>query len=137
MHSNGELRGKGSQVLTDYTKGDTMGKKSLFSPAQNDQAYAKISFYGTEGSGKTHSASLVVIGLHNYLKERGQPEGSNPILFADTETGSGWVKPMFDKAGIEMEVNKTRAFKILPDMIWEAEERKCILLIDSLNSLLE
>ena len=66
---------------------------SLFSPATNDQAYLKAGFFGQEASGKTYSATQLVIGLHGLLKEKGLPEGDNPVLFMDTETGSSWVKP--------------------------------------------
>ena len=93
---------------------------SLFSQASNDQAYLKAGLFGQQGSGKTFTSSRIVVGMHSYLKERGLPEGDNPVMFADTETGAAWVKPMFDEAGIELRVAKTRAFSNLVPMINEA-----------------
>lgn len=105
----------------------------LFTAATNDQAYLKAGLFGQQASGKTYTASLMAIGLHVYLKEAGFPEGDNPVLFADTETGASWVQPLFKDAGVELQVSHTRAFSHLVPMINEAEGLKSILLIDSLT----
>ena len=78
----------------------------LFRDATNDQAYFKAGLMGLTGSGKTYTSVLLAIGLHQYLKEHNQPEGSNPIMFLDTETGSDWVRDMFDEAGIKLLVRR-------------------------------
>lgn len=106
---------------------------SLFTAATNDQAYLKAGLFGQQASGKTYTASLMAIGLHAHLKQCGLPEGDNTVLFADTETGAAWVRPMFEEAGVKLEVAKTRAFSHLVPMIQEAETLKSILLIDSLT----
>ncbi len=106
---------------------------SLFTPVTNDQAFLKCGFFGRQGAGKTYTASQMVIGLHKYLKKQGLPEGDNPVLMMDTETGRSWVRGMFAEEGIELEASNVRAFRSLVPAMAEAEERKCILLIDSLS----
>lgn len=85
------------------------------------------------GDGKTHTASLVAIGLVQLLRERGFPAGDRPVMFLDSESGSDWVKPLFDAADIELEVAKTRAFVDLKDAVCETEARGCVLIADSLT----
>lgn len=106
----------------------------MFRPATNDQAFLKCGIFGRPGSGKTYTSAEFVIGFREYLHERKLPEGHNPVLMLDTETGSSWVRNKFTKAKIPFEVAKTRAFASLVPAIREAEKRKSILLIDSLTS---
>jgi hypothetical protein len=44
------------------------------------------------------------------------------VFFLDTETGSDWVKPQFEVAGIPLFTAKTRAFKDLRAAVKEARE---------------
>lgn len=105
-----------------------------FTEAVADQAYAKFGFFGLQGSGKTYTATKVAIGLHKLLTERGLPGGGDtPVFMLDTETGSDWIRPMFEAAGIKFMVNKTRAFKSLEPSINEVEKAHGILLIDSVT----
>lgn len=106
---------------------------SLFKPATNDQAYLKMGVMGFTGSGKTYTASLIARGLHKILRERKVPGGDSPVFFADTETGSDWVRDDFAKDGIPLEVSKTRAQKDLVPMIREVEKCKGIVIIDSIT----
>ncbi len=105
----------------------------LFSKAENTQAYLKMGLMGLAGSGKTHTAAISAIGLIQYLRERKLPEGDKPVFFADTETGSSYVKPHFDKAGIDLFTSKTRAFSDLVAIINEAEANAGILMLDSIT----
>jgi hypothetical protein len=105
----------------------------LFKKATNAQAFLKMGIQGFAGDGKTHTASLVAIGLVQLLRERGFPAGDRPVMFLDTETGSDWVKPLFDAAHIELEVAKTRAFVDLKDAVKETEARGCVLIADSIT----
>ena len=105
----------------------------LFEEATNTQAYLKMGLMGLAGSGKTFTSALTAIGLINYLRERNLAEGAKPVFFADTETGSSYVKPHFDKAGIKLFTAKTRAFSDLVALVKEAEEGAGILLIDSIT----
>lgn len=106
---------------------------SLFKPAENSMAFAKVGFMGAAGSGKTHTATLFAIGLIKHLKERGIVDANKPAFMIDTEQGSAWVKPMFDEAGIPLMVAKTRAFKDLVAATREAEQHASVLLVDSIT----
>lgn len=106
---------------------------ALFTKAANTQAYMKAGLMGLAGSGKTHTSTLIAIGLMQLLKERKLPEGDRPVFFADTETGSSYVKHQFDTAGIELFTAKTRAFSDLCAMVNEAEKGAGLLIIDSIT----
>jgi len=106
---------------------------SMFKEAENQMAYLKAGFMGFQGSGKTTTATKLAVGLQKLLTERGLPGGGAPIFFADTETGADWVKRDCDEAGVNLLVNKTRAFKHLVPMVDEVEKTKSILIIDSIT----
>lgn len=106
---------------------------SLFKPAENTMAFLKAGIMGEAGSGKTHTATLLAIGLVKYLRANKLPGHDKPAFMLDTENGSSWIKPMFDEAGIELRVAKTRAFKDLVPAVNDAEKNASILLIDSLT----
>jgi AAA domain len=110
---------------------------SLFKPAENTMAYFKAGFMGEAGSGKTHTATLTAIGLVQHLRKLKIKGSEKPVYFLDTEQGSAWVKPMFDDAGIELRVAKTRAFKDLVAAVKEAEANGSVLLIDSISHFWE
>ena len=100
---------------------------SILQKAEPEMAFLKMGIYGEAGSGKTYTASKVAIGLHKHSKAK------KAIGFLDTETGSDFVLPMFNDAGIELMVAKTRAFKDLLDGIDEAEKDCSILILDSIT----
>jgi len=106
---------------------------TLFSKATNAQAYLKAGFMGFAGDGKTYTATQLAIGLVNLMRERELPTGDRPAYFLDTETGSDWVQPQFEKANIELHTAKTRAFVDLVEAVREAEQNSSILLIDSIS----
>jgi len=110
---------------------------SLFKPAGDTMAFFKAGFMGEAGSGKTHTATLVTIGLIQHLRKKGIPGSEKPVFMLDTEQGSAWVKPMFDDAGIELMVAKTRAFKDLVPALREAERNSSAMLIDSITHFWE
>lgn len=99
----------------------------LLRKAQNQAAYLKAGIFGFEGSGKSFSASLISIGLHKFIKSQ------KAVAFFDSETGSDFVKPLFDYAGIELFVAKSRSLKDLGQVIREAPEIADILIVDSLT----
>ena len=105
----------------------------LFTKAENTQAYLKMGLMGLAGAGKTFTGTQTAIGLIALLRELGLPEGNKPVYFADTETGSSYVKRHFDEAGIALATAKTRAFADLCQMVNEAEKEAGILLIDSIT----
>jgi len=103
----------------------------LLQPAENTTAKLKMGLMGFQGSGKTHTMTSTAIGLVLLMRELGLPEGNKPIAFMDTETGSDWVRPRIEKAGIKLLTAKTRAFTDLLQIIDEAEANASILLVDS------
>lgn len=107
----------------------------LFIPATNLQAYLKCGILGFSGSGKTFTGTKIAIGLYEFMKAK------KPVYFIDTETGSDFVKPLFDEKKIPLQVAKTRAFSDLLEGVREAEKNASILIIDSIthfwNELME
>lgn len=101
--------------------------EQLFKEARNDNAFLKVGIYGEAGAGKTFTSSKMAIGLYHYLKSE------KPIAFIDTETGSSFVLPLFEKEKIKMVSMKTRAFVDLMDAVKEAEKNCSILIIDSIT----
>ncbi len=100
---------------------------TLLQKSRNEMCYLKLGIYGEAGSGKTHTASKVAIGLHNHIRDK------KPIGFIDTETGSDFVLPMFKKEKIELLVAKSRAFADLLTVVDEAEKSSSILIVDSIT----
>ena len=100
---------------------------SLFTKAENSSSFLKMGIMGFAGSGKTYTATSVGIGLHKLSRS------TKPIFFLDTETGSDWVKPRIEAAGIELFTAKTRAFRDLLEAVPEAEANASLLLVDSLT----
>ncbi len=102
----------------------------LFQKHKNTTAYAKVGLMGFAGAGKTYTATTIAIGLHKLLVEGGHAKPNKPVDFLDTETGSDWVKPRFEQAGINLRVAKTRAFV---DLLTACRECRHILIIDSIT----
>jgi len=100
---------------------------TLLQKAKPEMAYLKLGIYGEAGSGKTFTSSKVAIGLHEHIK------ADKPVAFADTETGSDFVMPIFKKAKIDLLVAKTRAFADLLTVVDEAEKNCSVLIVDSIT----
>lgn len=106
---------------------------ALFKPAESTSAFLKMGLLGFAGSGKTKTATITAIGLVQHAKTLKIPYADKPVFFIDTETGSDWVKPDFDKAGVPLMVAKTRAFVDLLASVEEAQNHGSLLLIDSIS----
>jgi hypothetical protein len=106
-----------------------MGLLSKFEPRQ---AYLKMGIMGLAGSGKTFTATEVAIGLVELMRQRGLSPG--PVAFVDTETGADWTAPRMKESGVELMVSRTRSLYDLIQIIGEATESKCsVLMIDSIT----
>ncbi len=104
-----------------------------FQEATNTQAYGKLGSLGLNGSGKTRTAAEIAIGLRNMLvKEQNMPK-DQPVFFSDTETGSSFLVPIFQKAGIKLAVDRSRAFKSLITNMEEVAKLNGIHIIDSIT----
>jgi hypothetical protein len=111
-------------------KTPTMG---LFMKAESTSAFLKMGIMGFAGSGKTYTAAHTAIGLVEYMQSVGVSYADKPVFFLDTETGSDWVKPQFEAAGIPLFTAKTRAFQDLLASVKEAEKDSSLLLVDSIS----
>lgn len=100
---------------------------SLLKPAMNQTAYLKAGILGFAGSGKSYTASDMAIGLSKTLGDR------KPVAFFDTETGSDYLIPKFQEAGVELLVAKTRTFADLLTFMREAEASCSVAIIDSIS----
>lgn len=63
--------------------------------------FIKASFGGFAGSGKTRTATELIIGCYQKFQIK------NPLLIIDNEKGSRFLVPIFEKAGIETYVKDT------------------------------
>ena len=106
---------------------------SIFETARPTSAYLKMGIMGKQGSGKSYTAAEVTIGLVNHLKELGVDYAEKPVAFFDTETGSDWLIPKFNAAGIPLVVAKKRSFADLLTAIRWAETNASALIIDSIT----
>lgn len=106
---------------------------SLFKQAEVTSAFLKMGIMGFAGAGKTYTASQTAIGLIHYMQSRGVEYANKPAFFLDTETGSDWVKPQFEAAGVALFTAKTRSFSDLMAAVSEAEANASILLVDSIS----
>jgi len=100
---------------------------SIFTEAKNSTAYLKAGIMGFAGSGKSFTSAKVAVGLHKHIKS------DKPIYFLDTETGSSFLIPQFEKSGIKLAVSHSRAFINLLNAVDEAEKDDAILIIDSIS----
>src|SRR5262249_17947232 len=101
--------------------------------AEMTSAFLKMGLMGFAGSGKTYTATETAIGLVLLMRERGIEQGNKPLFFLDTETGSDWVAPRIQDAGIKLFTAKTRAFTDLLGAVREAEANSSLLLVDSVT----
>lgn len=103
---------------------------SLFKEIERP-THLKAGIFGFAGSGKTYTSAKIAIGLWKMLNKA---TGYNkPVLFVDSETGSSYVKKLFDTAGVPVLGIKTRAFVTLMAAMREAIVGGNILLIDSIS----
>jgi hypothetical protein len=107
---------------------------ALFRKAEVTSAFLKMGVMGFAGSGKTYTATQTAIGLVQHMREKKIAYANKPIFFIDSETGSDWIKPFIEEAGIELFTAKTRAFKDLTAAVREAEANASILLVDSVTA---
>jgi len=99
-----------------------------FKKATKQVAYARIGGFGPMGSGKTTLMALLALYLSKTY------HGGAPVAFLDTEKGSDFVEPYFAAEGVELLVDKTRAFVDLRDAHAQAlRSGACVLVADSLT----
>ena len=106
----------------------------LLQKAENQQGFFKSAIYGLQGSGKTYTGCNFAVGLHHLLKERGLEPG--PVAMFDTERGSDFAVPHFNKHQIDFYVKQSRSFKQAIQVIDECiKEKFSIIIIDSISHI--
>jgi hypothetical protein len=106
---------------------------SLLQPAVSSSAFLKAGILGFQGGGKTLTSAKILIGLYKYTLEQGLHDGTKPVAMLDTEKGSDWLIPIFEKAGVPFVVAKRRAFADMLKVMDEATAEAFGLLIDSIT----
>ena len=101
--------------------------KTLFKKAQRSQSKAKIGFYGSEGTGKTITATLLGIALNHLSKSK------KPIAFFDTETGSDFALDLVERAGMELVTIKSRSLSDLGKAFEEVVRLSDVFITDSIT----
>ena len=101
----------------------------ILQEAINEMAFAKVGFLGFQSGGKTLTSVAMAIGLAKAINTK-------EIAFVDTETGSDWVKPIFDENNIKLFVSKSRAFSDLLSVGQECLDNNILILItDSITHI--
>jgi len=99
---------------------------SIFKPVAIEQTAAKVGIFGSQGSGKTTTSALMLIGLSLTFHK------GAPVFMLDTENGSDYLEPLFKLEGVPLLVGKSRAFKDMRAGLGEAEHAEaCGYLVDS------
>lgn len=106
---------------------------SILQPAVSSSAFLKMGILGFQGGGKTLTSAKCLIGLYKYTLEQGLHDGTKPVAMIDTEKGSDWLIPIFNRAGVPFVVAKRKAFADLLKVMDEAESEAFGLLIDSVT----
>ena len=102
----------------------------LLKPAEKSMGYLKAGLFGFQGSGKTYTAVQFAVEMHKHLAAIGVKPGA--VAMFDTERGSDFAIPIFEKAGIQFMAFRGRAFVNLLQVAREAIDSGCSqLIIDS------
>lgn len=91
--------------------------------------FAKVGIYGSAGTGKTRTAYEIATGL---IKEK---KLEKPVVFFDTEKGSDWILPLFNKDGIQCLVKKSRTFSDLLKACEIAQDQASVMIVDSVSHI--
>ena len=95
-------------------------------PAGTDTRFCKIGAYGTQGSGKTTTMTMVA-GLIARLI------GKTSVYMLDSEGGSDFVADILHRSGIKLLAIKTREFSELVEQFESMKETGNVLLVDSVT----
>jgi len=105
---------------------------TFFTPIGNTKPYFKAAFEGFAGSGKTHTAALVAIGIHRRIGSK------KPVVIFDTEKAAKFLKPLFEAANIEVLVRESKSLADLKVTMQKINEGLSdVLIIDSISHVWE
>jgi AAA domain len=105
----------------------------FFAPLENTKPYFKAGFQGFAGSGKTYTAALVALGLHQMIGSK------KPVVIFDTERASKFLKTLFANHKIEVLVRESRSMADLALTMSKLREEGIsdVLIIDSISHVWE
>lgn len=96
--------------------------------AKRQVTHAKVGCFGGAGSGKTTFLSEMAIALSK------EHHNSAPVAFFATEPGVDYVIPMFEREGVKLYVERSKAFKDLLNTVRDAQKMGCCaLIVDSIT----
>jgi hypothetical protein len=117
------------QQTQERSSGPIM-EDAFFTKIGNTKPYFKAAFEGEPGTGKSWSAALVAIGLHQKIKS------TKPIVLIDTEKAAKFLVPLFEEHGIEAMVRETHSLAdLVKAMKLCSEGYSDIIVIDSITHI--
>lgn len=99
----------------------------LFEDSPSRPQWARIGAYGEQGSGKTVTLCKLVIGFYKHTG------ASGPVLFLDTEDGSPFVAPLFEKYDVPLKVKKTHSYNTFVTVLQQFPSVSKFLIVDSVT----
>jgi hypothetical protein len=104
----------------------------FFTELANTKPFYKAALEGFAGSGKSLTASLIAIGMHQHLKS------DKPVIIFDTEKAAQFLRPVYDRAGVPVQMRSARS---LADLVETMRRLRAgyadILVIDSISHVWE
>jgi len=108
------------------TASQPLPANSILRRAVVEQSAAKIGIFGTGGSGKSLTATLIAIALSKTYHK------GAPVVLQDTEGASDWLLPIYDIEGVELYRVKSDTFPDMKQTLREGGEMgACVFLSDS------
>jgi len=104
-----------------------MSTFKILKKAEVTQAALKLNIYGSSGTGKTTAAMMIARGLAQHTNSQ------KPVAVFDTEQGSDFWTPRFERYGVGLLQAKTRAFSDLMQGLREAATECDVVVIDSVT----
>lgn len=91
-------------------------------------AFGKFGFEGPPGSGKSTTAALLSVGISKKFY------GGAPVIWADSENGANFIRPIFVAENVDLLVVPTRSLSTLIQSVDEGYKAgACVLVPDSMT----
>lgn len=91
-------------------------------------AYGRFGFEGPQGSGKSTTAGLLAVGISVEYYNRA------PVVVADSENSSSFLKPIFAAEKVPLLVIPTRSLSTLKEAVKKGEEEgACVMITDTMT----